>query len=249
MENIFDNLVYIWIAVALLVFPIALFVKAPYGRHFAGQFKTTIQNKWGWVIMEAASPLFFTFFFFYGDVEKTIFHWVLFSLFNAHYINRSFIWPFRIRSGNKKMPLLIMFSALLFNVINGTINGYFLGQLATFDVSWQLYLFYPALLLFLSGAAINIWADNKLISLRKPGETGYKIPKGGLFDKVSCPNLLGECIQWTGWALMAWGPATLSFCIWTWANLLPRALDHHKWYKEKFENYPKERKAIIPYLL
>ncbi|NCX34980.1 MAG: hypothetical protein EBX23_06415, partial [Proteobacteria bacterium] len=26
----------------------------------------------------------------------------------------------------------------------------------------------------------------------------------------------------------------------------PRALAHHKWYQEKFSDYPKSRKAIIP---
>jgi 3-oxo-5-alpha-steroid 4-dehydrogenase 1 len=28
-----------------------------------------------------------------------------------------------------------------------------------------------------------------------------------------------------------------------------RSLNHHKWYKEKFDNYPKKRKAILPYVL
>jgi len=36
------------------------------------------------------------------------------------------------------------------------------------------------------------------------------------------------------------------FLIWVIANLFPRALSHHKWYKEKFSDYPKNRKAIIP---
>jgi ABC-type uncharacterized transport system YnjBCD permease subunit len=36
------------------------------------------------------------------------------------------------------------------------------------------------------------------------------------------------------------------FALWVIANLLPRAFTHHQWYKEKFENYPKNRKAIIP---
>ena len=31
---------------------------------------------------------------------------------------------------------------------------------------------------------------------------------------------------------------------WTIFNLLPRAISHHKWYKEKFEDYPKEGKII-----
>jgi hypothetical protein len=33
------------------------------------------------------------------------------------------------------------------------------------------------------------------------------------------------------------------------ANLLPRALAHHRWYKQRFPEYPSERKAIFPFLL
>jgi len=32
-------------------------------------------------------------------------------------------------------------------------------------------------------------------------------------------------------------------------NLVPRAIDHHKWYKKEFADYPKERKAVIPFIL
>jgi 3-oxo-5-alpha-steroid 4-dehydrogenase 1 len=30
--------------------------------------------------------------------------------------------------------------------------------------------------------------------------------------------------------------------------VVPRAISHHKWYKQKFQEYPKERKAILPFL-
>lgn len=29
----------------------------------------------------------------------------------------------------------------------------------------------------------------------------------------------------------------------------PRALSHHRWYKDKFDSYPQSRRAIIPYIL
>ena len=35
------------------------------------------------------------------------------------------------------------------------------------------------------GLAINIHSDYILCNLRKPGETGYKIPMGGAFNYVS----------------------------------------------------------------
>jgi len=99
------------------------------------------------------------------------------------------------------------------------------------------------------GMLINWKADNMLIGLRKPGETHYAIPVGWLFNKISCPNLLGELIEWMGFALLCWNLPALTFFIWTAANLIPRALSHHKWYKEKFKEYPSGRKAIIPYCI
>jgi len=77
----------------------------------------------------------------------------------------------------------------------------------------------------------------------------YKIPNGGLFRWISCPNYLGEIIEWVGWALATWSLPGMSFALWTAANLIPRAISHHKWYKTKFKDYPHRRKAIIPGVL
>ena len=85
-----------------------------------------------------------------------------------------------------------------------------------------------------------------MINLRKEKGDGYHIPKGFLFNRVSNPNYLGEFIEWLGWAIMTWSWAGLVFFLWTVCNLFPRAISNHKWYKSKFEDYPQERKAIIP---
>jgi steroid 5-alpha reductase family enzyme len=103
--------------------------------------------------------------------------------------------------------------------------------------------------LFALGFAVNHHSDRLLRNLRKPGESGYSIPRGGLFPWVSCPNYLGEIIEWTGWAVATWSPAGLSFAVWTAANLIPRAFRHHRWYRTEFSDYPEKRKAVIPFLL
>jgi 3-oxo-5-alpha-steroid 4-dehydrogenase 1 len=33
------------------------------------------------------------------------------------------------------------------------------------------------------------------------------------------------------------------------ANLVPRAFQTHRWYREKFPDYPSERRVLIPFLL
>ncbi|KAH7730682.1 5alpha-reductase I [Aphelenchoides avenae] len=97
--------------------------------------------------------------------------------------------------------------------------------------------------------AINIHSDHVLRNLRKPGETGYKIPKGGMFEQVSAANLFGEILEWSGYALFAQTLPAVAFSVFTFSNLVPRALEHHRWYRTKFDDYPAERKAVIPFLL
>jgi hypothetical protein len=40
-----------------------------------------------------------------------------------------------------------------------------------------------------------------------------------------------------------------AFAISVWCNIGPRAIQHHQWYQGKFEDYPKARKALIPFLI
>ena len=42
---------------------------------------------------------------------------------------------------------------------------------------------------------------------------------------------------------------SLAFALFTAANLVPRALAHRRWYAEKFEDFPRGRRAIFPWVL
>jgi hypothetical protein len=238
-----------WIGLALVLFPIQLFVTAPYGRHVHSGWGPRISNRLGWFVMEFVSLAVFDALFLTGPAGKTAPAWIFFALWTAHYTNRSLIYPWRTRTRGKSMPLVIVASAIAFNVVNAGLNGYFLGTLADYPVSWLGDpRFVAGLLLFVSGAVTNLWADDRLISLRS-ATAEYSVPKGQLFERISCPNLFGEIVEWCGFALMCWSLPALSFAVWTAANLIPRALSHHRWYREKFADYPEARKAVIPFLL
>ena len=136
-----------------------------------------------------------------------------------------------------------------FNLCNTFLLGYYFSNFAANENSWLTDIrFIIGVTIFILGVWINWKADNILIHLRKPEETDYKIPKGCLFKYISCPNMLGELIEWAGFAILCWNLPALTFFIWSAANLVPRALAHHKWYKNKFADYPKDRKAIIPFI-
>ncbi|MDG1792538.1 MAG: DUF1295 domain-containing protein [Flavobacteriaceae bacterium] len=239
------NITYIWILIALIVFPINLIYKAPYGKHSTKKWGKSIDNKTGWILMELPALLTCPLIYF-AIVEEINLSIVFIILWITHYFNRTIIYPLRIKTKGKKIPIAIVASAFFFNMVNGIFNGYFL-TLVQFESISHMYLIL-GLIIFVIGFYINVSSDNILIKLRTK-QKGYVIPKGKLFNYVSCPNFFGEIIEWLGFAIMTLNPGSLSFLIWTICNLIPRSKAHHKWYQESFKNYPKKRKAVIPYLL
>jgi protein-S-isoprenylcysteine O-methyltransferase Ste14 len=172
-------------------------------------------------------------------------------MWEIHYVQRTFVFPFLLRGGQERMPLGIPLMGIAFNLVNGCLQGGYLFRLAPeYGAGWLSDpRFISGALLFFAGLAINWRSDAILRSLRKSGEKGYQIPTGGLYRLVSCPNYLGEMIEWAGWAIATWSVSGLAFAFWTVCNLFPRALAHHRWYIGAFPDYPRERKAVIPYII
>jgi hypothetical protein len=252
-ETNFYLLVYLWIAAGLFIFPLVIKIIAPYGRHTTKQWGVLIDNRVGWILMELPALLVFAGFFLLGNGPRPAATWIFFSLWLLHYVNRTLVFPFRLRTRGKKMPLAIVFMAIGFNFVNGFINGFYLGTLADGSVYPPSYFYDPrfigGILLFFFGLFVNWHSDHILINLRRPGETGYVIPIRGFFQMVSCPNHFGEIVEWFGFALMTWSSPALAFAVWTLVNLMPRALHHHRWYRITFADYPAGRKALFPYIL
>ncbi len=246
-----DLVAIAWTLLALALVPAQLRTTAPYGRHARTDWGPSISNQLGWCLMELVSLLVFVGLVLAGPNDKTAPMWIFFALWAAHYVNRSLVFPWRTKTRGKTMPIAIVGSAALFNIVNAGLNGLYLGWVGpVYPTEWLGDpRFIVGLLVFVTGAGINIWADNKLIGLRASGGQDYKIPRGGLFERVSCPNLMGEIIQWSGFAIMCWNLPALSFAVWTAANLIPRALSHHQWYRRTFPDYPPNRRAVIPGVL
>ena len=248
-ENQFYLLIVLaGLGVAAGVFVALLFVNAPYGRHLRQGWGPLIPNLFGWVIMESPAALVFMICFASGTVPRNLPILLFFFLWELHYVHRAFIYPLTIRNGHKKMPIAVILMGFGFNLGNAYANGRYLFSLSGgYPLDWlHDPRFLVGITLFMAGFTVNRWADLALRRLRKPGETGYRIPHGGLFRWVSCPNYLGEIVEWSGWALMTWSLAGLAFAVWTFANLVPRARSHHAWYHANFPEYPNERKALIP---
>ena len=248
--QVHDFLVLTMLVCAALAFVVLFFVTAPYGRHLRSGWGFTLPAKVGWIVMESPAVLLFAYVYALGENALHAVPLVLLGMWQFHYVYRTFIYPFRLPPAAHRMPVSVIAMAVVFNCINAYINARWISQLGAYTEAW---LFSPAFLfgaaLFLAGWAINQHADLVLLRLRGTGETGYKIPRGGLYSKISCPNYLGEMLEWAGWALATWSTAGLAFAVFTIANLLPRAIANHRWYRSEFSDYPAQRKAVIPFLL
>lgn len=240
---------FIWIGIAVAVFFLLQKIVAPYGRHNSNSWGPQVPNHIGWLLMELPALMIMLYFLLTSFTDGNKIIALMIGLYCFHYFNRSFIFPFRLHTRGKKMPLVIVLSAIFFNLCNTFLLGYYFSHFAVYPADWLTDIrFSGGLVLFITGIYINWKADDMLIHLRKPGETGYRIPGGWLFNLVSCPNLLGELIEWAGFALLCWNMPALAFFIWTFANLVPRAMAHHVWYKQHFHDYPNNRKAILPFV-
>jgi len=247
---LFDQLLIGFAVVACFVFITTLLITAPYGRHERDGWGVAIPARWAWVLMESPNVLLMILMFYWGNRHSNSVAWVFLLIWMLHYVDRTYIYPFKAQMKGKTMPFTVFIFALVFTSFNTFLNGRYLFSLApVMDSSWfSDPRFLLGCVLFGVGFFYNRHSDAILRSLRSPGETGYKIPYGGLYRFVSCPNYLSEIVMWIGWALATWcWPAAL-FALWTVANLAPRARAHHQWYQQKFEDYPAERKALIPRL-
>lgn len=249
-QHVYDLLLGTSFALAFLVFVVLFFVTAPYGRHVRTGWGPTLSNRAGWITMEFPAVAAIAVCFWLGNGFAGSSGWALLALWETHYLYRALVFPFRLPRGGKRMPVAIVAMAIVFNISNGYLNGRYLGLHAEqYTTAWlRDPRFLAGAVVFFAGLGINLHSDRILLRLRAPGESGYKVPRGGMFRWVTSPNYLGECVEWTGWAIAAWSLPGLLFAVWTAANLVPRAYAHHKWYREKFPDYPEERRALIPYL-
>lgn len=240
---------------AAIVFICLYFVKAGYGMFRTRQWGWSIDNKLGWVLMEA--PAFFMLIAVWcasPEATRSLCPpLALFLMFEFHYFQRSFVFPF-LMQGKSRMPVTIMLMGVVFNTINALLIGAytFSGDNPLYATLGAAYLtrwnFLLGLFVFVLGMAINWHSDHVIRHLRQPGDTRHYLPQRGMYRFVTSGNYFGELLEWTGFALAAAHPAGWVFVIWTAANLVPRAHAIHKRYRQEFGAAVGARKRIIPFI-
>jgi protein-S-isoprenylcysteine O-methyltransferase Ste14 len=203
----------------------------------------------GWILMELPAPISMALVYSRGENALQALPILFLVLFQLHYFHRALVYPLLARGRNRRIALFTVVAAVLVNSLNGSLCGWAVAEVGDYGREWvRDPRFIVGIGLFVAGAAVNLQSDSILRRLRKPGETRYQIPHGGLYRWVSCPNYLGEIVEWAGFALATWSLAGLAFAVFTAANLVPRALANHRWYREHFDSYPAERRALLPFV-
>ena len=75
------------------------------------------------------------------------------------------------------------------------------------------------------------------------------MPRGGMFEFVSCASHFGECLQWGGFALACWSQEAVCVAVFMCALIVPRAWHNHRWCIKHLPSYPSNRNAVIPSVL
>jgi steroid 5-alpha reductase family enzyme len=246
---IFDLIMIGFGVVGAAVFILLFFVSAPYGQHIRKGWGPNINNKLGWFLMEIPTVVVFLVLYLIGERKTNTISILFLIIWMVHYGQRTFIFPLMLR-GKELMPLSIISFGFIFNGLNTYLQARWIYTLSTpYPDNW---IFSPFFIIgstiFIVGIIINLHSDHIIRNLRAPGETEYKVPYGGMFKWVSSPSYLGEITEWAGWAILTFSFPGLLFLFWTVANLAPRARSHHKWYLDSFPDYPRKRKALIPYI-
>lgn len=249
----FDTVLKLMAVTGVVVFVALYFVEAGYGIMYARKWGMSVNNRVGWVLME--TPVFIVMCILWWNSERRVeaVPLIFFILFQLHYFQRSFVFPFLMR-GKNRMPILIVLMGVTFNVVNAYMQGgwiFYVSPEGMYGTEWlHTPQFMAGVVIFMAGMAINIDSDHIIRNLRKPGDTRHYLPRGGMFRYVSSANYFGEFIEWAGFAIMTWSYAGIVFAWWTFANLAPRAWRIHRRYAEEFgEEFTRlNLKRIIPFL-
>lgn len=181
------------------------------------------------------------------------------GLWSLHFLRRTIEVIF-VHDYRRKMPLVESIGAPFYYWAFAFWNGIALrhdnGYKQTF-----LPLIVVGSVVFLLGELGNCFCHLKLRAFRKEKREGllspnsqHVLPHGFLFECVSCPHYLCEILSWLGFFLASWTLPAAVFLLATFITLVTYSYKKHKAYQQEFDGlagrelYPKNRKALIPFI-
>lgn len=222
----------------------------------------------GWTtvfLTEYAGPLFIYFGFYlrpaiiYGaeaaSQPKTLAVQVAFLCWTFHYSKRLLETIFVHRFSHATMPIRNIFKNSAYYWGFAAFVAYFNNHPLYTPPSFGLAQLYGGLVTFVLCELGNLSIHLALRNLRPPGTKERRIPRPTsnpltfLFNFVSCPNYTYEAGAWIGFSVLSQSLPAVFFTVAGLVQMTIWALGKHKLYKSDFKDYPRGRKAIIPFVI
>lgn len=222
----------------------------------------------GWrtvYFIEYLGPIIIHALFYYGFYdagEMTTTQIVSFNFTLLHYLKREYETLFVHTFSSDTMPLAYLFrNSGHYWIINGVFIAFsiYAPQLTFHESKFQEILhhvedrslddlkWYIGLLIIFELS--NFYCHVILRRLRADGSREHKIPFGFAFKFVSFPNYLFECLAWLTFAIMTNNWSSYFFFVVGTATMMSWAKQKHAKYKKTFgDKYPRNRKAMIPFI-
>ncbi|KAF7728234.1 3-oxo-5a-steroid 4- dehydrogenase [Apophysomyces ossiformis] len=217
----------------------------------------------GWrtvFLIEYGGPLVIHPLFYYmaSTIYRTSFvhskmQTVTFVLVMLHFLKREFETVFIHRFSHGTMPF--------FNVFKNSAHYWFLSGI---NLAYWVYgpwfaagkaaavrsdvWLYGAVAVWAWAQASNFLTHVTLRNLRPAGTRRRAIPYGYGFDLVSCPNYFFETIAWTAICFLTTSWSAFLFNVVATGQMYIWAVKKHKNYKKDFKDYPRNRKAMFPFV-
>lgn len=174
----------------------------------------------------------------------------------GHFIKRELESMFLHRFSSATMPAKNIFvNCSYYWLLNGLFIGYFLFSPKYTEPNFSSLVYNTLVSSFTIAEIFNFFCHLHLRNLRPAGTKVRGIPKGFGFDFVSCANYFWEIVAWAS-------IAGLSKCVPAYIFLAASGYILSKWskarhrkYLKEFDGkegrpaYPKNRKALIPFLI
>ncbi|KAK0545059.1 3-oxo-5a-steroid 4- dehydrogenase [Tilletia horrida] len=213
----------------------------------------------------AIHPLFYLFSHYIhrsAPFEPSLVQTAAVSLVFLHYLKREFETLFVHRFSNGTMPFTNVFkNSFHYWVLGGVFISYFLyspaySRSAIAKISDTSLLaplknpnyVYAWVAVWAVAELGNLYTHLQLAWLRPKGSRVRKIPYGGAFALVSCPNYLYEIIGWLAFSALTLSPAALIFALIGAAQMGAWADKKHRAYRKEFKDYPRSRKRLVPFV-
>jgi len=168
-----------------------------------------------------------------------------------HYVKRELETIFIHRFGNDTMPWMnIVKNCFGYWFVFGVCCMYFFLKPSYKPAVWvdeTVSIILAGFFIFFE--ILNLITHVVLRNLRQVGTNQRGIPQGWGFGFVSCANYFWETLSWFTFAVFVQNWGAYLFLIMGFVQMLIWAQEKHKRYLREFPDYPKDRKAMIPFII